>query len=63
MNDNNIKQKRRPIVQRVQLQAESVLGLSNSGDKIDSFMRDILAPLIQPGMAVYEDLHKDIFGD
>ena len=63
MNDNKIEKKRRPIVQRVQQQAENILELSYSGDKVGSFMRDILAPLIQPGMAVYEKLHKDIFGE
>lgn len=61
--DNKIKRKRRPIVQRVQEQAEKILELSYSGDTIGSFMRDILAPLIQPGMMVYEELHKDIFGE
>ena len=62
-NDNKIKKKRRPIVQRVQEQAEKILELSYSGDTIGSFMRDILAPLIKPGMKVYEELHKDIFGE
>ena len=63
MNDSRIKKKRRPIVQRVQQQAEKILELSYSGDTVGSFMRDILAPLIQPGMKVYEELHKDIFGE
>lgn len=62
-NDNTIKKKRRPIVQRVQEQAEKILELSYSGDRIESFMRDILAPLIKPGMKVYEVLHEDIFGE
>ena len=63
MNDSRIKKKRRPIVQRVQQQTEKILELSYSGDTVGSFMRDILAPLIQPGMKVYEELHKDIFGE
>ena len=62
-NDNKIEKKRRPIVQRVQEQAEKILELSYSGDTIESFMRDILAPLIKPRMKAYEDLHKDIFGE
>ena len=62
INDNSIKKKRRPIVQRVQEQAEKILELSYSGDSVNSFMRDILAPLIKPDMDVYKELHKDIFG-
>ena len=58
-----IHDKRRPIVQRIQEQAEKILGLSHSGDTTESFMRDILAPRIQPGMKVYEQLEKDIFGE
>ncbi|MDE0483345.1 MAG: AAA family ATPase [Candidatus Poribacteria bacterium] len=63
MNNDKIHDKRRPIVQRIQQQAEKILGLSHSGDTTESFMRDILAPLIQPSMKVYEELHKDIFGE
>ncbi len=63
MNDNKIEKKRRPIVQRVQEQAEKILELSYSGDTVNSFMRDILAPLIKSGMKVYDQLHKDIFGE
>ena len=62
MNNDKIHEKRRPIVQRVQEQAEKILELSYSGDKVNSFMRDILAPLIKPDMDVYNELHKDIFG-
>ena len=62
MNNDKIHDKQRPIVQRVQEQAEKILELSYSGDKVNSFMRDILAPLIKPGMDVYNELHKDIFG-
>ena len=39
------------------------MGLSYSGDTIGSFMRDILALRIQPGMKVYEQLEKDIFDE
>ena len=61
--DDTIRDKRRPIIQRIQEQAEIVLGLSHSGDTVADFMTDILAPLIKPGMAVYEQLHSDIFGE
>ena len=63
MNDSRIKKKRRPIVQRVQEQAEKILELSYSGDTINSFMKNTLAPLIRPEMDVYKELHKDIFGE
>ena len=63
MKDDKIYDKRRPIVQRIQQQAEEILGLAHSGDTAESFMRDILAPLIQPGMKVYDELHEDIFGE
>ena len=63
INNDKIRDKRRPIVQRIQQQAEQILGLIHSGDTVESFMRDILAPLIQPGMKVYEELHEDIFGE
>lgn len=62
MSDDNIHDKRRPIIQRIQVQAEIILGLSHSGDTVESFMTDILAPLIKPSTAVYDQLHQDIFG-
>ena len=40
---------------------KSVLQLANPGNDAKSFMRDTLAPLIEPGMAVYDDLKRDIF--
>ena len=61
-NDDKIHDKRRPIVQCIQQQAEIILGLSHSGDTVESFMTDILARLIQPDMGVYKQLYKDIFG-
>ena len=63
MSDDNIHDKRRPIIQRIQVQAEIILGLSHSGDTTESFMTDILAPLIKPDTAVYDQLHQDIFGE
>ena len=38
------------------------LSLVNPGNNTKTFMRDTLAPLIKPGMAVYEELKRDIFG-
>lgn len=33
------------------------------GNRSGSFMTNMLAPCIEPGMAVYEQLHDDIFGE
>ena len=39
-----------------------VLGLANAGSNVRAFMRDTLAPLVKPGMSVYDELERDIFG-
>lgn len=39
-----------------------VLNLEAPGNNKDSFMRDTLAPLIQPGMSTYDELHSCIIG-
>ena len=38
------------------------LGVQNAGDNPSSFLQDTIAPLIKPGMQVYEALKSDIFG-
>lgn len=40
-----------------------ILGLQQAGSSADVFMAEQLAPLIKPEMAVYEELHCDIFGE
>ena len=39
-----------------------ILGLTQHGNSADEFARQTLAPLIKPGMVVYDKLRKDIFG-
>ena len=39
------------------------LGVQDAGDNSSSFLQDTLAPLIKPGMKIYKELEKDIFGD
>ena len=51
------------IVQQVHGAAQKTLKSANLGNTRESFMMDVLAPLIQPGMKVYEELHEDIFGE
>ena len=41
---------------------KDVLSLTQCGNNASTFMRDTLAPLIKPRMAVYEELKRDIFG-
>lgn len=41
---------------------KQVLGLTGVGNDQMSFARNTLAPLIRPGMVVYEELTSDIFG-
>ncbi len=53
----------KPIAQDIHVRSQNVLKSVNLGNSKESFMRDILAPLIQPGMEVYKVLHKDIFGE
>ena len=42
---------------------KSILGLTQCGNDAKTFMRDTLAPLIEPGMKVYDELKCDIFGE
>ena len=58
---SSVPNKRKPTVQRIQQQAKKILEIPHIGDSIESFMRDILVPLIQPDTAVYQELHRDIF--
>jgi len=41
---------------------KSVLSLTQVGNNTKAFMRDTLAPLLKPGMQIYEKLKCDIFG-
>ena len=51
----------KPASGQIYKACKSVLQLANPGNDAKSFMRDTLAPLIEPGMAVYDDLKRDIF--
>ena len=53
----------KPIVQQIHGAAQTVLKSANLGNTRESFMMDVLAPRIQPGMKVYEELQEDIFGE
>ena len=53
----------KPTAQGIHVAAQNALKPSKMGNKSRNFMKDILAPLIQPGMKVYKELHKDVFGE
>ena len=52
----------KPASGELYLACKGILGLSNPGNDTMTFMRDTLAPLIKPGMQVYDGLRHDIFG-
>ena len=39
---------------------KTILDDTQCGSNVDAFMRDTLAPLITPGMGIYNELYKDI---
>lgn len=43
-------------------ETKKILGLTQVGNDRNAFMRNTLAPLIKPGMVVYNQLKMDIFG-
>jgi len=43
--------------------ARKLLDITGGGNDPRTFMRATLAPLIKPGMKVYEDLYRDVFGE
>ena len=53
----------KPIAQHIHGVAQRILSSERLGNTKESFMRDILAPLIQPSMDVYKKLREDIFGE
>ena len=47
---------------QIYLECKRILVLTQCGNTAKEFMRDTLAPLIKPGMAIYDELKQDIFG-
>ena len=45
----------------IYVKCKKILSLTQCGNTIGAFMRDTLAPLVKPGMSVYEELKHDIF--
>ena len=51
----------KPASGELYIMCKRILVLTQCGNDTKAFMRDTLAPLIEPGMAVYEELKHDIF--
>ena len=52
----------KPASGQIYLACKNTLGLTQCGNDAKTFMRDTLAPLAKPGMKVYDELKRDIFG-
>ena len=52
----------KPASGEIYVVCKKILGLTRPGKNVKEFAREMLAPLIKPGMAVYEELKGDIFG-
>ena len=53
----------KPTAQGIHVFIRNAMRTRKIGNKSRSFMKNHLAPLIKPGMCVYEQLHDDIFGE
>ena len=61
-NPNSASDDLKPASGEIYNACKTMLSLENPGNNTKTFMRDTLAPLIKPGMVVYEELKRDIFG-
>ena len=52
----------KPASGEMYVACKDILSLTQCGNDARAFMRDTLAPLVKPGMAVYQELKRDIFG-
>lgn len=53
----------KPFAQAIHQAARRELPITRIGGTKEAFMRDLLAPLVEPGTNTYIQLKKDIFGD
>lgn len=52
----------KPSSGEIYVACRRILGLTNPGNDVKTFMRDTLAPLITPNLQVYGQMKQDIFG-
>lgn len=62
-NEKGARDDLKPVSGELYVACKNILGLTQCGNDTKAFMRDTLAPLIKPGMGVYDQLRRDIFGD
>ena len=60
-NSGNPVDNLKPVSGEVYNACKKSLGLTQCGNNAKAFMRITLAPLIQPGTSIYEQLKRDIF--
>ena len=58
---NRAKDDLKPARGQIYVACKKILGLTRPGNDAEEFMRETLAPLIKPGMKVYNELRRDIF--
>ncbi len=52
----------KPASGQIYVACKEILGLTQHGNTTEEFMQETLAPLIKPGLSVYDELKRDIFG-
>ena len=52
----------KPVSGEIYVACKRILGLTQCGNTTEEFMQETLARLIKPGMGVYDELKRDIFG-
>ncbi len=57
----DIRDDLKPVRRKLYDACKKILCLTQRGNDTNAFMRDTLAPLIQPGMRIYDELKRDIF--
>ena len=58
---NRAKDNLKPARGQIYVACKNILDLTRIGNDAEEFMRETLAPLIKPGMKVYDELRRDIF--
>ncbi|AGH98892.1 AAA family ATPase [Micavibrio aeruginosavorus] len=48
---------------KIYTETKRILQITSGGNNAKAFMRSTLSPLIKPGMAIYDELKNDIFGN
>ena len=52
----------KPAAGQIFIACRKILNLTQRGNTAEEFARETLAPMVKPGMTVYDELREDIFG-